>query len=376
MVIPASSRAQALPDLTERTEYPESLALVNSVRELQDGRILVADPLGQVVLRIDMTRGVADTLGRVGAGPREYRQPDRVIALPGDSTLLVDLGNGRLAVVAPDGQFGNTMPIVTSAPTAGGGVSTLLPRFADYSGALYYEPLVGVPGSTSGDSVPLFRFARASGRRTSVAMLKVRDSSRENASRGGGVATIIRPVPLSPTDDWAVGWDGAVVVVRSGDYHVEWIRQDGSVLVGAPVPYTAVRVGRDEKEAWIQNEAVGGLNFNFNNNNGRTDVRFSRGRSGGRSADPSSFDWPAVMPPFVAGRTLVSPRGQAWVERSVAADAAPVVDLFDTQARWLGSITLPPGRHVVGFGPGTVYLVRKDDLGLTWIERFRVTYPG
>lgn len=369
----ATSQAQVLPDLTDRAEYPEGLGLVSSVRELGDGRILVADPLGQVLLRIDIGSGAVDTIGGVGSGPREYRQPDRVIALPGDSTLLVDLGNGRLTVVAPDGRFGNTMPIVTSDPN--GRVSTILPRFADGTGALFYEPMVGVPGSPLRDSVPVFRLERASERRSTVAMLEVRRPSPESARRGAAVATIVRPIPFSARDDWAVGPDGSVVVVRAEDYHVEWIRPNGSEIVGDPVPYSPIRVGPDEKEAWLQAEATGGFNFNWNNNNGRTDVRFSRGRSGDRSVDPSVFDWPAVLPPFVAGRTRVSPRGEAWVERSVAGGAAPVADLFDSRARWLGSITLPSGRHVVGFGSGTVYLARTDDVGLTWLERFRLAYP-
>ncbi len=72
--------------------YPEGFGLVQQVRELADGRVFIADPLGQVLLVADMTSGKADTLGSVGQGPEEYRQPDAVYALPGDSTLLVDLG--------------------------------------------------------------------------------------------------------------------------------------------------------------------------------------------------------------------------------------------------------------------------------------------
>ena len=85
-------------------EFPEGFGLLSNVRELPDGKVLVADPLGQILAALDMDAGTMDMWGREGGGPREYRQPDAVHALPGDSTLLVDLGNGRLTVIAPDGR--------------------------------------------------------------------------------------------------------------------------------------------------------------------------------------------------------------------------------------------------------------------------------
>ena len=63
--------------------YPEAFSFLNGVRELSDGSIMVADPLSQVVLKLDLVAGMADTLGRVGEGPGEYMQPDQVFPLPG-----------------------------------------------------------------------------------------------------------------------------------------------------------------------------------------------------------------------------------------------------------------------------------------------------
>jgi hypothetical protein len=76
--------------------YPEPFSYLSRVRELSDGTILAADPISQVLLRIDLDAGTADTLGRKGPGPQEYDGPDEVFPLPADSTLLVDLGNGRM----------------------------------------------------------------------------------------------------------------------------------------------------------------------------------------------------------------------------------------------------------------------------------------
>ena len=91
--VPPSSALAAgeVAHLELEASFPEPFSFVNSVREMADGTIMAADPLGQVLLRMDLSAGTADTLGRVGEGPQEYQQPDQVFPLPGDSTLLVDL---------------------------------------------------------------------------------------------------------------------------------------------------------------------------------------------------------------------------------------------------------------------------------------------
>ncbi len=115
--------------------YPEPFSYLSGVRELTDGRILAADPMSQVLLRIDLETGAVDTLGRHGKGPQEYEGPDQVFPLPGDSTLLVDLGNGRLTVIDPEGTFANWTPM--SSPTDDGRLRTVHPRFVDAAGNLY-----------------------------------------------------------------------------------------------------------------------------------------------------------------------------------------------------------------------------------------------
>jgi hypothetical protein len=33
-------------------------------------------------------------------------------------------------------------------------------------------------------------------------------------------------------------------------------------------------------------------------------------------------------------------------------------------------VTIPAGCSLMGFGDGTVYLTRRDDLGFQWLERY------
>lgn len=374
-LISAPARAQTVATLTRDGSFPEGLAFVSGVRELADGRVIVADPLGRVVLRLDLAAGTADTLGRVGQGPGEYRQPDQVFALPGDSTLLVDLGNGRLAVIGPDGSFAGTMPITQRDPTGDGVFTSILPKSVDGSGKIYFQPSsFGAQESVAADSAPVCRFDRATGQIDTLVTVKTRERRSSTRSQGGGVARIVRPVPLSPQDDWAVGVDGRLAVVRSLDYHVDWVLADGRIVSGAPVDYRPVRIRRGEQEEWMADEGASGLNYNWNNNDGKISITYARGLSSGQGLDPDRFDWPDVMPPFRAGRTHVSPLGDVWVERSVPAGSETMIDIFDSRGSRKGSIALPAGRHVVGFGDNTVYVKHADEFDLIWLERFKIDY--
>jgi hypothetical protein len=103
------------------------------------------------------------------------------------------------------------------------------------------------------------------------------------------------------------------------------------------------------------------------------DRRVTLGRGGG-SGDPDidGLDWPETKPAFVDNGVLVTPEGEMWVRRHVAAGEPVRFDVFGPDARLKGAVTFPAGRQVVGFGRGTVYVTRTDDLGLQWLERYRL----
>ncbi len=84
---------------------PQDFSYFHTVRELAGGDVLVADPFSQALFRVDLDSGTRTRIGGVGEGPSEYQSPDAVWPLPGDSTLLVDLGNARLTTLDPHLEF-------------------------------------------------------------------------------------------------------------------------------------------------------------------------------------------------------------------------------------------------------------------------------
>ena len=346
-----------------------AFSVVSTVRELPAGRVVVADPLSQVVVLLDMGTGVADTIGGLGGGPSEYRQPDAVWPLPGDRTLLVDLGNGRLTVLSPELEFGDTRPYATVDPAAG----TMLrmhPQGVDGMGRIYFRASPGFDEDP--DSLRILRMDLETEQIESVGMFMREGRTREESGDATSQSVSITQIPLSPTDAWGVADDGRVVVVRAGDYHVDWFEVDGSVTSGPPVPYTPVRIGQAEKEEWSESrsETGGGLSIQAMQSNGNVRITARRGGGGGDEDNLDDYPWPEVKPAFYNRPVPVDGLGRAWVRRHREAGAAPRYDLFDGGGQLVGVVELPMGRRVVSFGDGTLYAVRMDDVGLQYLERY------
>ncbi len=85
----------------------------------------------------------------------------------------------------------------------------------------------------------------------------------------------------------------------------------------------------------------------------------------------SDDDWPEVKPPFPPSAVSVTPDGEAWVRRHVAAGGQPEYDVFDGTGRRSRTVVLPQNSEVVGFGAGVVYVARTDQYDLRWLEKYR-----
>jgi hypothetical protein len=363
--------AQTVTALTTAdASFPESFSTVRGLRELPDGRILIADGLGQVLVIVDLDAGTVDTVGRVGGGPSEYRLPDRLFALPGDSILLVDLGNGRLTVLDPDLRFGRTYPIMAGSGEGYGSTTLRLPRGIDGRGRIYFQQSAGIrPGSPVPDSAAVVRWNPADDTVDTVAVVKVEKRKLERVGDGMRLA----PTPMSPQDGWAIGQDGSIALVRSGEYRVEWIRSNGSVVRGPANPFEPVKIGNAEKEAWVDTRSRDGLSVAIDiAGGGARQASFSRGGASGARFGIDDYTWPEYMQAFDAGGVYITPSGMLWVERAAREGASVTFDVFDTDGRLTRRVMLPTGREIAGFGAGVLYTVTADEFDLMWLERFRI----
>lgn len=361
---PGTAGAQEAATLDEPSAaYGEPFSLVGGIRELDDGRVLISDALEEKLYVLTADLAAIETISRKGQGPDEYRQPDGLFAWPGDSTLMVDLGNGRMTVVGSDYGFGRTIPVVQQEDM---GLQIIIPEGVDGGGDLYYQPR---GDGMIRDSADIVRWQPDSGVEAEpVVRIKLADVTESTSGGPNNMRQEVRPVPLSPEDGWAVGPDGSMAVVRVADYHVEWVRPDGGIVSGPAVPFEPVPVKEADKEGWAEELAANGMMMMVTNENGAMSASMRRG--GGRTPSVDRFQWPDVKPPFAPESVRVDADGFAWVERHVPAGDRPVLDVFDAEGRHVGAVTIPARSSLRGFGDGTLYLTRRDDLGFQWLERY------
>jgi len=365
--------AGLLATLELEAAYPEAFSYLSGVRELPDGRLLAADPLSQVLLRVDMATGTADTLGGIGGGPGEYQQPDQVFPLPGDSTLLVDIGRTYLTVIGPDGAFHDGMSM--ALPSDEGPMAIIMPEAVDGSGRIYYRGMGGF-GQGPSDSSSVSRYDRSTNTSETVATTW---RTEPTITRSGGNVNMSLP-RMVPNDDWAVAPDGSVAVIRANGYVVEWYLPDGQVVTGPETPYESQSISYADKEAELEGSSSAGLSISImRSSSGATEMQMSRGGSRGGGEGPSVEDqeWGEVFPPFREGRSVVSPSNEVWVQRWLPVGEDPRMDVFGSDGVLKGSVLTPEHSQLIGFGQGpggeaTAYFVRADEFDLKWLERYRV----
>ncbi len=358
--------AQAVPvvSLTKpEAEFAEPFDQVSGVRELGNGRVVVADLFAKSVAMADFRSGALTKIGREGQGPGEYAFPVNVLALPGDTTLIVDPAQRRFVKVAPDGKAVG----LVSFPEGAGGMGNM--RGTDAQGRVYLQ--ANPFGSRAlgemremPDSAPILRWNPANNRIDTIVKVKLPETARATSGTASARSIVMRQQPFSARDEWAVAPDGRVGVARVADYHVEW---HGSAKVAGPrVAAPKVPVAQADKD---------NVNRAANDTRGRMMIREGGSpRSSGASAPPPPElpepDWPEFKPPFM-GNAFASPDGRLWVPRAQPANAAPVYDVFDARGRLVQQVKLAPGTRLVGFGANSIYTARTDEDELQYLQRHR-----
>lgn len=360
----ASAQGRQLSLGRAEARATEPLSLVTTVRELASGQVVVADPIERKLLVFDAGLRSMKQLGREGSGPGEYRQPDAVWAFPGDSTLVVDLGNARLSVVAPSGAYARSIPMSTSG--GNGPPSAIFPGGTDARGNIYFAPPGGMGRM---DSTAVQRVDTRGTGAQPVGRIKTPDLDRQESGSESAREVRIRPIPLSASDGWAVNGKGELAIARTGNYQVEW-HASGAVRRGTPVDVPRARIGTAEKQEWVNQQMLsGGVTMNVEDNNGQRSVSFGRGRP---TQEPSTdgYKWPAAKPPFEPGSLRVDAAGRLWVRRYRAAGEPTLYDVFGADGNLVASVTFPARRTLLGFGARALYAVEVDDDGQYTLERY------
>jgi len=328
---------------------------------LSDGRLMVSDWIEERVVLLDFASGGAQGVGRSGGGPREFRAPGGLIAFRSDSTLIVDVGNVRLAVVGPDGLISRTIRGDVPGLMGVGG--------ADGQGRLYYVEPGWAAGVAPDSRAPrrLLAYDPATGRTDLIELL---DVARPRSDAGEPRMTPGIPFQVfAGRDGWAVAPDGAVAIARWEPFRVEWLA-DGKRSTGPPVESTPIPVTARDRETFVrrfvESSPVSG-----------------RGPGGGMGQSPpmsdtdvremvASNDFAEVHAPFDPGSLRIAADGRLWLQASPATRAPVRLDVFGTDGAHEGTVMLPDDVELLHVGRDYLYATRKDSLGLQSIVRCTV----
>lgn len=334
---------------------------IRGVRELPDGRVLVSDRLDLGVVVADFARNTIIPVGRTGSGPAEYRLPTALSPMPGDSTLLADEGNQRVAVIGPDLKIHRSFTL--SVPGIG---YPMTARAVDRQGRFFLQiPAWLMNTPIPGDTILVVRFDARTQQLDTLSRIKGY-TPRKN-TRTPGMPYVL----FAPQDVWNVTADGRLGIVRAGDYHVEWRETDGATRAGTPIAFDRRPVTMDDRYAhakrFMESSSISG-----------------RDAAGGLSPLPAEMlaperirevatqqeFWP-VHPPFTATTPLVGADGSLWVERSVPLGGAETWDVIGASGSLVARVQMPAGRRLAGLSARWVYAIATDEDGLQHLERYR-----
>lgn len=353
------ARAQSVTLARPAAEFAEPFSFIRGLRELPDGRVLVADYLEDRVALVDLARGSSTDVLTEGAGPRNVRLPMAIVAL-GDSSLVVDYGNSRVVVLGPDAR-----PARASVMERSG---RLFMRGLTRDGAwLYAVPSWAEgPNALPDDSVRVVKWRPGASREEPVFVLQ---GTRFRKDRSPSMQPRIPTVGYAGQDAWAVTDDGSMWVVRHAPFRVERMTGDGRWQRGPIMPTQARRVTAADKRRFVTEFSA-------------ASPTSGRGADGGMGRAPlpdaaeiarltETTEWAEFHPSFDATGVFVAPRGQLWVRRTTEPGHASVYDVFDANGNRLRDVTLPVGQRVLAVTARGVYALRENDDG----EQYLLRYP-
>ena len=398
----------------------DSMGAVSGIRALSNGRVLVNDIVGRRVLLFDSALTLVTVVGdTTSATANAYgTRPGGLIAFHGDSTLFVDPGSLSMLLIDPNGKIARVM----SAPRAqdigfliGGPFGA--PGF-DPSGKLVYrappnfQALARGPAANGLPPIPqppesaaIVRFDLAARKLDTATFFKT-PKIVMNVSRSpdGGVRVISSINPLPQGDDWALLPDGTIALVRTRDFHVDWLAPNGKLSSSPKIPFPWERLTDSGKVAFIDSARVAiekaraSGQFGFGGpggpgGGGGIQVTFGAAgpaRDGGGGARPNVTTGPATpaqLPPlqliqptelpdykpaFLPGATRVDADGNLWIRTTQNADARPVYYVINSKGELVDRVQLPVNRVLVGFASGGVVYLAVREGGTAHLERARV----
>lgn len=241
---------------------------VISAAEFHDSLLVVADHLEQTLWRLNLRRGLRDSIGRRGNGPGEYRRVGRIAKLHRDSVAMFDgfagwpfvvidvaSGRGRTARVLDPGRRDQLEATlwVTATPYL---------QTADTLGRIFGAPEMAQPTIDTATRLPMpaepldtwtiVRFGiDGSTADTLVEFPRGHTYARSGRDAAGRSIRRLDPGRYAPLNGWTARDDGALLRADAGQYVLTLHAPDGDSLRSWRVPYAPITLSDSSWQAHL-----------------------------------------------------------------------------------------------------------------------------
>jgi hypothetical protein len=392
----ASAAAQTLPPVRDLgpivATTTQSFRGMPSIRALSDGRVLVSDMAARSLVAFDTTLAKPQPI-LTPSGPVATQFPARggtLLATAGDTTLVFDQMSASFVVLDPRGQIARVMSMPRASDMWIMSSREAMPVVDRRMRMIYrtrippkgYSPATG--NMIYPDSTAVIAVSFDTRKADTLAWMKIPPSIPTVSTRdadGRWRYTSIQP-PFELTDEWTALDDGTVAIIRWRDYHVDWVRPDGTKESSPRTAWNWVRMSDEDKARFIDT-----LKTVFQKNDSTQQGQMMM-FGGGPSSMPifetltvAASEVPDYPPPFVPRSTRVDLDGRIWIlERANVGSKAPLVyDVIDRTGQIVDRVRMPKDAAVLGFGPGgSVYLSitpQNNSLATSMVQQVNVNAP-
>jgi hypothetical protein len=346
--------------VTDNPDY--QFGQIGFVAVNDDGDIFATDLQAQIVKAFSPEGEYIRTIGVPGEGPGEIRQAAFVLWTPNDTLLVPDLGNLRVNRYLPDGSSAGSFPMDPAAPLP------LVWRGTPSGQVVYQTRALALPGQelppgVSLDTMDTIVQVLADG---SIVDTLMRFRSGGTIGSGGEVYMYsVEPI-WSVTDELKILY-GVNDEYRFGIYSV-----GGRLERMVTKPFELRQVGERDKEAvmdFIMSTLPPGL-------------------------PPQAIQQVQGLVHFaehfpVFNGVLPGPNGSFWVQHIIPPSdlseeelenfnlieesGAPDWDVFDSEGRFMGVVTMPSRFSPRSFLGDKIYGVWRDELDVQHVMRLRIT---
>jgi hypothetical protein len=348
-------QAQSLPRFRlgpADARVTQTFEYIGAVRELADGRVLVADVFANTLYVVDLGRDVARIIGRAGDGPGEYRSVSSLHAGGKDSTLMEDHDGGRWLLLDGDRPVAGTnavqvfghQPVLQGIDCQG--------RVLEVRGFKFGTPPDGRPIfiRSAAESLLVIASPRSGTEPDTIARIRgpFRGWNEIRSPLGTGTMVTWIPNPLDVEDQALMYCDGWIAIVYADPYRVDRYPPQGRRVAGSPLPFQRAPVDETVKQRAIEAS------------------RAHRGRFSARQVK----GWPSFLPPFLNGALVGMPDGRLVIRRAAGTlRGQNLYDVVDRRGALTASLVIAPNERIVGFGATFVYVATPDGDGIERLSR-------